>query len=852
VLLFALQLEQTPLSGTFPAFPVRDGFIIPLGELCRQLDLAVQTDPAKGLASGFLLDESRRFSLDVLAGIATAGGVRLPVDRSRVELHGDDIYVDTRLLSQWLPLDFRVDPRAAVITVIPREPLPLQLRWKRERDQGRARNAPAPPSFTREPSPYRLWEVPMVDETLRITGRSEPGAGRALSGQSTTFATGDFLYLSTSLYAVLDSHQGFPEFRMALGRRDPLGGLLGPLDATEFAFGDVLDPGLNLLSLPYSGTGALVTNFPLQRENAFDRHSFQGALPPGWQVELYRNQALVGFQGSRADGRYEFLNVPLYYGWNDFRLVFYGPQGQRREEVAHFDVSESQTPEGAFQYRLVGADPATAGKRAQLEGRYGFSRQLAMDLNVATLDLDGVRHTYTQAALHGFWKPLSGSLSAATDSAGGSIAETGLRTRLGTWSLSARQAELRDGFVSEVFRPVYGRVRRRSTLEASALLPSLERAWFTLDLGGSRDQLVSGGTVDRLTSRLSTSYGGYFLSNQVNRTQGRGADLAFPATTTGDFLASKYFRGFSLRGQAEYQISGARRFNALSVTAETPLLRPFLLRAGFTHAVANHESIVQLGANKTQGAYSLGLDLSWSNRSRLTADLVVRVGLGRDPRSRKLYTQAQTMATFGAVSARAFLDTNGNGVKDPGEKPLEGVGFLVNGAQQPRRTDAHGLAYLNNLSGDMDANLSLATSTLEDPLMRPGRPGVRITPRQGHVREVDLPVIILGEATGTAFVRRDGGVQELPGLRLELLDAAGKPVRTLRTGFDGFFDATELPAGTYQLRVDPQEAQRLGLAPPKPRSLVIGAEGTLLDGQDFILEAPAGKPAASPSLPPAP
>jgi hypothetical protein len=834
VLLFALRLDQSALSSTFPGFPAKDGVLVPLGELCRLLDLAIDVDPTRGQAQGFFIGEKRRFSLQVLAGTVVVEGRSLPLDLSRVELHADDIYVDTRLIAAWLPLDFQIISRSATITVSPREPLPIQARWQRERMTSRFRPIEGPKSFPRSPDPYRTIEVPMVDETLRLSAQTARAADRHVRAQSTTFATGDFLGLSSSLYAILDTRDGLSEFRMTMGRRDPHAGLLGPLKATEFAFGEVLDPGLNLLTLPMTGTGALLTNYPLQRENAFDRHSFQGNLPPGWQVELYRNQALLGFQASRPDGLYEFLNVPLYYGWNDFRLVFYGPQGQRREEVSRFDVSESQTPEGVFQYRVVSADPRQAGRRGQLEGRYGISRQVAAGFSVSDLDLDGRHHSYTGASLQGFWKPLSATLTAISDQLGGTAAELGLRSRIGSTSLTAKYADLQNGFLSEVFRPIYGPVQSRSSLETSTLLPSLARSLVTLDLGASRDRLVAGGSINRLYNRISTSFFGYFLSNEITLTEGLGTAMPLPASTTGDFLVSKFFRNFSLRGQANYQLDGARRLNALSAFLETPVFAPFNLRTGFTHSVVSGDTLVQMGAYKTQGAYALSAELSYSTRSRLSLDLTLRVGLAREPRSGRTYAQAQGIASHGAISARAFLDTNGNGVLDQEEKPVQGVGFLANGASQPTTTDARGVAFLANLSGDLDANLSVNSSTLEDPLMRPGSPGLRITPRQGHVVQVDVPLVLFGEITGTAYLQRDNDSLELPGLLLELVDAQGKSMKVTRTAFDGFYTISDIPPGAYQLRAPDSELQRRGLSKPWPKAVVVTPEGTVVDGLDLV------------------
>jgi len=836
VFLFALRLDQTTLSAAFPGFPVKGGFLLPLGELCRLLDLAVDVDPTRGLADGFLIEEKRRFHLDVRAGTVEIRGIKAFIDRSLLEQHTDDIYVDARLLSTWLPVDLLIVQRSATVTAIPREPLPLQLRWKRERESGRSRSEREAPNYPRIADPYLPYEVPFVDETLRATVQSLPGAENKLHGQSTTFATADFTELSTSLFATLDSQLGLTEYHAAAGRRDPNAGLLGPLHATEFAFGEVLNPGLNLLVQPYAGAGVLVTNIPLQQQNAFDRHSFKGDLPPGWQVELYRNQALVAFQTARPDGRYEFLNLALFYGWNDFRLVFYGPQGQRREDVVRFDVSENQTPAGTFQYRLVGNDPTTTGPRGQFEARHGLTQQLAANFALARVNYDGLSHTYTEAGLQGFWKPLSASFTAASDTLGGTIEELGLRTRVGTLSLTAKHAELQHGFASEVFRPFYGPLRNRSTLEASALLPSLERSWFTVDFGLSRDPLVAGGQVDRLYNRLSTSYLGYYLSNQITRTVGRGEASGFPATTTGELLGSTFFRTFSLRGQATYRVGTGAKVDALAVMAETAFLPLLLLRAGVTHTLVTGNTLVQVGANKSQGTFSLGLELSYSRSTRFLADLTLRVGLGREPRRGRLLAQAQGLASQGAISARAFVDTNGNGRMDPGEKGAEGVGFLVNGASHPVLTDKHGIAFLANLNGDLDANIAVASSTLEDPLMRPGKPGIRLTPRPGHVTQVDVPLVLFGEINGTVFVKKDGATQELPSLSLDLVDSHGKVIRRVRTAYDGFYTLPDIPPGTYELRISEGEARRFGLRVPRPRPVHIARDGTVLDGLNVVLD----------------
>jgi hypothetical protein len=85
---------------------------------------------------------------------------------------------------------------------------------------------------------------------------------------------------------------------------------------------------------------------PADQPTSFDRHTLQGDLPPGWDVELYYNEALVGFQQSRPDGKYSFDDQPLAYGPNEFRLVFHGPLGQLRVERQSFLLEQSAVPRG--------------------------------------------------------------------------------------------------------------------------------------------------------------------------------------------------------------------------------------------------------------------------------------------------------------------------------------------------------------------------------------------------------------------------------------------------------------------------------------------------------------------------
>lgn len=844
LLLFEVRLGPVVLIDSFPAYGTTGGALLPLGQLCQELDLGIQVDPARGLAEGFIIQEARRFRLEARTGLLTVAGVSRTLDRGLMELHADDLYLDPRLLSQCLPLDLEVDPRSAIITVTPRETLPLQARWRREGQGGQLGPAPGPVSYPAMPDPYRLAEFPAVDATLSLGAQSAADGARPVSGQGSILAAGDLLYLTTDLFANLQNPGGVSDFHMSMGRHDPQGGLLGPLGATEFTFGEVQGTGLNLVAGSWGGTGVMVTNQPMRVADAYDRHSFRGDLPPGWQVELYRNLGLVGFQSARPDGRYEFLDIPLLYGLNDFRLVFYGPQGQRRQEVVQLDVSQSQTPPGVFHYQVVGLQ-AQAGYRPRslFQASYGLGPQLTLLFGAARNSLGQVGRTYSELGLQGFWKPLAGSLTAALDDQGGRVGELAVRTRLGPLSLVGKRTEARDGFTSEAFQQSYGAIRSRTSLDTSAQLPSLEHPWLNVGVSGSLDQLAEGGSVDSLDLRLGTAVGRLFLSNEITRTGTHGLAVPAPAEATGAFIASTAFPALALRGQAGYTLGDVRRLDNLALTGETYRWVPYGIQGEADYTVASHEASLRLGLSKGRGAWSFGADLRYSTVSRWSAAFNVRLGLEREPRGRKFFSSAQGATNYGAVSVLSFLDANGNGRRDPGEPPVSNVAFNVNGSRHPRLAGKDGVVLLDGLPQDVDANISVATGSLEDPLMRPGLAGARFTPRRGHVARLEMPIVVFSEINGTAYRSQAGRKTELAGLRVELRDASGRVVKSLRTAYDGFFNMDGLPPGSYRLEVPEAAARRLGAAPPPPLTVVLSPEGSLLDGQDLILEVPeAGEP----------
>ena len=851
LLLFALSLDRTPLTEAFPAYATASGsYLLPLGELCRALGIGIRVDPATFEAKGFIISESRRFRLDFATSRVEVDGRTLALDRSQVEWHETDLFVAIPLLEQWLPVTISADPLAATLRLEPREELPVQAEWLRARRQDQLRPGPAEAEpFPLITAPYALWDVPFVNQNLDLAYRPHAQAGsRKLGYNGATYLSGDLLYMSSSIFFTSRPGHLTENARGTLFRQDPDGRLLGPLGARNVALGDIFAPSLPLIGGLPRGRGLQVGNFPDAMFSGADRYSLRGTLLPGWTVEVYQNDVLVAFQRFREDGLYEFLDLPLRFGVNEFRLAFYGPEGQRLEERRRLDPSRSQTPAGSFFYQATGSHNDAWPASYQVNTAYGLHRQLDLRLALsqapALTAVAGEQQRFGMLSLQGYLPGLSGRMDLARDWAGGTATSATLNTGWRASSLTLQQTWL-DAFTSTEFNPVHGPIRARTLGRLNLSLFRTAPLPLQVTLDEQRDLLVNGGRVLRTSGQVGTQAFGYSVSNTVTWERLHGLPSG-QDNQQGNLLVSKTFREVGLRAEAGYAIDGWRtRMRNLSVQGEALHFHPWILQGGYQRNVERGSDQYSLNLNRLEGAATISLKTSYSKEAKLFLGLGLRVGLGREPRSGRWVASARPMAAGGAVSAMAFMDSRGVGRPDPGAPALEGIGLLVNGTPRLPASSRGGVLFQPHMGAGSVLSVSVNPGTIEDPFVKSVARGYRILPRPGKTVLLDFPMVATGEITGTAQRQGADGPEPLAGLRLELVRADGGFSASGLSGYDGFFDFADLLPGAYTLRVAAIEAERLEVSLPPARSFEITSSGTCLDGIPMLV-VPAPPAAAIP------
>lgn len=842
--LLELRIGKYKFDELIATYQQGDTLFVPLGFLSELIDLAIAADPSTGIAQGFIFQEDRQFYLDAKRGEVTIAGKLSRFKKNRISIRElDDIYVDSYLLGEWFPLSLDVNLYASRLKIISDEPLPFELRKMREEriKKIRTQTAARDRSFPVQKDPYQKWSYPMVNQSARIGfNRDANGDFKGTFGYS-TFAAADLLYMESAWYLSGTEDDFFDEARVTFARRDPTESLLGRVRASEYAFGHINEPRLEVITKPLDPqAGALVSNFPLARQYQYDSQNFRGPLPPGWSVELYRNNELLDYISFSDNGLYQFDDIPLLFGTNYFRLIFYGPQGQVEEENYRYTLDHSLTKPGKHQYRAQVTEGEVFGYRSLLQYEHGFNKQLSLAANLASIPLDDryvlyepeEQHNYATVGVRGFLKSMFYRMDLIEDMQSGSAVDWEIQSSLNGLIIKLGETYFQDSFISEEFPETLYPIERHTIIALDTAIPAsvLPRIPITFDV--ERKLFENGHEITQYGNRISAQKYGLSISNTLNMNQQTGlVDLV-----TGNFQISRRAFGFNFRGSASYDIKPESGLNAATLTVDGFKLWLYNINTGFTRVIQSDIDEIFFNMNRSHGKYALGLNTRYSTGGILAIDLTFTMGIGREPRTQIWKPEFRPIATQGAMSVQAFLDKNANGTADMGEERIPDIKIKMNGGAVPQQIDESGIVYISGVEPYREQDVELAVETLEDPLWQPSIRGKRVALRPGYVSKIDFPIVITGEIDGTAYVQLDDQQKEVSGVVVELLDLEGNVIKSVKTEYDGFYLIDKIVAGKYQLRVSREQTDSLNLFPVKPTFVVIEPDNPIVNGMDFVLQ----------------
>lgn len=858
-LFFSVALDGVTLTETMTAYEASENPLLPLGELARLLDLDVEVMPPEGQATGRLGEAERPFTIDISAGLARVAGTNIPIPAGAAGASITDIYVRASLLEQILPLRIRVEPEFLQITLTATETLPIQARAQREARLNRLLDRAAGPA---EPvlyvdTPYRIATPPAFDVAVETGHDSHTGL---TTRRYDLRAAGDLLHAGFTAYLGSDETGDPSTARLRFERRAPEGGLLGPLDASHVAAGDVFTPLMPLGPSSAGGRGISLSAGRLGETSVFQHVTLRGELPLGYDAELYVNDVLRSGQRTPVDGRYEFVDVPLSRGVNVIRIVLYGPDGERTEQTRVINAGGGAVERGALALQfgavqqdrpLFDLDSETASTASAAIGKlriagnvsYGLRDDLTLVAGGASYaDAEGRRRTMATAGARGSAGGLALMGDLAADTQSGAAAVLGVAGEVLGASAALRHVEYRGGFVDETNRAVdlTRSMQRRSEANVNFDLRPIAGAGIPMALRGDRAEYSDGGVTWTGSVRGSAVVADTLVSAGLDYRSDARPDLETTRNVNGHLTASRYVAyAWRMRAALDYELAPDSALRSFAVTADRDLSETLAIRLGLGRTFGRDSDFsVQAGAFFRLNAADLVFSGDYTTRGDWRIGVRLAFGLLFNPVTRRPATVRPGAAGGGGALVHAFLDSNGDGRFDAGEDPVAGV--ALRGGERDVTTGPDGRALVTGLGDSGTGSLRASLETIDLFHVSSPPENIEFMPRPGALMLIPYPLAPAGEVYAQIWLDQgERGRTGLAAVRVRLVAEDGRAIEA-NTEFDGSAVFPDVTPGVYRLELDPDQARRLRMRLARPATVVVDGDGFAPDvSAEVVFDAPA-------------
>jgi hypothetical protein len=817
-----------------------------VGELARLLEADVDVMPAEGRITGRLGQARAPILLDLRTQTARSGGREVQIRPQDAAVTPTEIYLRAAVVEALLGLRMELAEDQLVLRLLPAEKFPVQLRLEREGRRPAASPGAADAPTLPVSEPYALFSPPGVDVVL--DAGSQSGASGRTFRYDLRFA-GDLLWSNLQGYIGSDEEGRANNARIMLQRRSLEGDMLGPLHAREINAGDVFTPALSIGARSVAGAGFTISTAPLEQASIFNRIDLRGDLPPGYDVELYVNDVLRSTTNQSINGRYEFLDIPLSPGINVVRVVTYGPRGERLEEVQVVNVGAALLRQGELQMQFgivdqdtplfrprrlskpIIGDPALFadnGARAVLSLNYGLTDLISLTAGAARVPEPhgGARGVYSVGARTSLFG-LATQLDAGWDGHGGAGVSVGAAGQFGPLSAVLRHAEYRDGFIDEnnlAFDARY-RVQRRSELTLDSSL-NLRGRIVPVSMRALRND-YAGGAYDMIAAARASSGVGPVLLSAGLEYERRALRPAPVDETLKGYITASTFRSYrwQVRTSLDYDVLPDVKARFLSLIIDRRLSDAWSVRFGLGQPLdRTHDWNVTLSSILATRYGDVALTGEYDNtREDWRVAAQWSFGLGYDPDKGRYDILRTGPGTGGSVLFNAFLDDNGDGVRQATEAPAANIG--LDGIGRGARTAADGRVLLTGLGAGPTAYVDVNLEKLDNPAVSTPPTKLQVRPRPGRTLRVDYPMRPTGGVmVKVELLRDDGQTVALSSVRVQLVRPGSPPIDGV-TEFDGsaVFDA--VPVGAWRVQLEPLQAGKLRMRLVEGAAVAIKGDG---------------------------
>ena len=794
--------------------------------------LRIKNTLSTGLDSitGAFIDPKAFFLIDKVHNNILFEGKKYQLKESDMIRTEMGLYLQAGYLGEIFGLECRFNFRSLSFTIVSKAELPIMREMRQEAMRSNMRQLKgeikADTTILRR---YPLFRFGMADwsviSTIDGQGTKDTRLNLALG---TVLAGGEMnMAINYSNNIPFSERQQYYQWRRvnneSAGLRQVMAGKIIPQSVSSIYFPVV---------------GVQFTNTPTTYRRSFGTYLLSDRTEPGWTVELYVNNVLVDYVKADASGFFTF-EVPLVYGNSSVKLRHYGPWGEERFTEQNISIPFNFMPLHQLEYTVsAGIVEDSLGSRfSRANANYGLTKHITIGAGAEYLSsvTSGKSMPFVNASVR-----IAANLLFYGEYTYNVRAKGILNYRLpsnlqfelnytrykkGQTAINNTYLEERKAVISYPFRSSRFSAFSRLTLY-QIVLPSVKYSNKYTTVEGLFSAVAFGVNANITTYALYTSSASPYVYSNFS--------VSFR-------LPSKLI----VTPQAQYEYS---QHNLISIKGE---VGKYLSAKGFLNMFyeKNFKSNVQnigVGLRFDLSFAQVGFSARRSNHVNSTIQSASG-SLLYDDKTKHVDFNNRTSVGRGGIALIAFLDLNGNNVKDEDEPRVPGLNVEIN-AGRIRYDKADTLIRIFDLEAYTNYIIKLKPD-FDNITWQVQHRTIGIIADPNQFKIIEVPVHVQGEVSGTVLISEKGEQKGLGRIIVNFIRNDGTSAGQTLTESDGFFSFTGLKPGTYTARIDAAQLRSLGMtaAPEQwPFTIEKSKDGTVADNLRFVLQLkPTALPAAA-------
>jgi hypothetical protein len=778
-----LLLRHPQVREVVPALWLDGQFFLPLATVLRALHVDATHDARLGTVRGYYLDANHTYLVSSASAVAVIDGRRVDIAGAFIA-DTADLFVTTRVFRDVFGLQLTPDMQQLAVLVTTTDTLPLQRQYLREQmrrpETPHAVRPHAPLRYGRERQLFRVGHARYsalgeVSKGTDVASWDVAVAGEALGGDAWIAVDGAY-------------RQGGRAIDRVHGRWQLV--LDSSAVVSQVRLGNLLSTGL----APRAFRGVQLTNAPPVPRLVAGEFPLSGVAGPFWEVELYYDNRLLAHATADAGGRYHFA-VPLVYGAALLELRLYSPTGAVTIERRRLPMPAVFLPAGMKEYH-VALGASDDGDDLLVQGRveHGVSQHVTAFAGYERGERAGER----------LEAPYVGATVRANRTWLGSIeAAPGVLTRVAASALHPSNASV-SLLVTDYAGPSLlnpDDAHHRSTLQA--LLPARLGGVPLFARTSAEHTTYDGGSAARGEFSVGANLAG-FSPAAAYRTERRHAAGGTSLRRDELVLSTLHF-GNAGRGVLGGLLRNTMVRSAVGLDARAGAAR--WLQLELTRVVQRDNRLtVAIRDERDRGGTSLQLRYAYTGRQAHATSSIrhaagatfvaqgVRGTIGYDAARRAVEYTGTDWTGRAAVAIHAFVDYNGNGVRDDDE-PRIGVPVIRFPDAVSTRMTPDSVLLATDLQPYRRYSVRVLRDRVPNPLWIPRDTAFSLVTDPNGFKQVPVPFLVAGVVEGRLVL---DGVTRPPGGVPIVIHAADGSIAAEETTFsDGTWYHLGLAPGDY-------------------------------------------------------